>query len=587
MPPPKQLGFRKALSLLRRTAEYMGPMRKTYFLGVLLTLSEMGALFAAPVLNRQLVLLVTKEAEENTVRFAVILFFLLLVLAPAAALGKYLQGIGSSYGAKELRRGVFAHLQNLSLAEAGENRTGDMVTRLTNDTERTASVFQSFAIVSLIRFVSVLSVSLALLLITDWRIALISLAYNGVCFLLAVQLNPYVRRLERDAREQVSVSANFLLEALRGRSIIRLFLLTEILGRKFEALCRQIMKRRIKFRFMNGLSYGTIDLFVFSAQAVAFLLGISFGLKAGQDLAVNVYAASLMGVMANATLSGSSFLLLIQPSLVAASRVFEILDKKPELDRPSTVTPGLNHDLAVDIRDLTFIYPDGTKALDRVSLQISRGEHIVLAGSSGSGKSTLVKLLEALYEPAEGSITLFGAPTARLSLGDIRALSSYVPQECTVFDDTIGVNIGYGKPGASREEIVAAARTAGIHDFIQSLPNGYETLIGEQGSQISGGQRQRIAIARAVLKGAPLLLLDEPASSLDSTTEGEIYKNLKPLMDKATVITIAHRLNTVKDADRIIVFEKGRIVEEGSHRELLALGGYYKNFYKTNRFQNE
>jgi ABC-type multidrug transport system fused ATPase/permease subunit len=539
----------------------------------------MGLVFAVPELNRRLVLLVTGQAGEDTAWVSLILFIVLFVMVPVIALGKYLQGVSAARGIQGLRRAVFAHIQTLSVAVAGENRTGDMVTRLTNDTERAGSVFQSFAMVSLIRFVSVVSVSWVLLVIADWRIALLGLVYNGICFVLAARLNPYVRRLEREAREHISSSANHLLEALRGRAFIRVFLLGEILARKFEEVCRQIMGKRIKFRFMNGLSYGIIDLFVFSAQGLAFLLGIGFGLTEGRDLAACVYAASLMGVMANATLSGSSFLLLIQSSLVAASRVFEVLEMEGEGDRPDTAVPDRSHPLAVEFREVSFSYPDGTKALDRVSLEVKNGEHIALVGSSGCGKSTLLKLIQALYEPAAGSVILFGAPASSLSLGTLRSLSAVVNQECTVFDDTIGVNIGYGKPGSSEADIIRAAGVAGIHGFIQSLPQGYDTLIGEQGSQLSGGQRQRIAIARAVLKGAPLLLLDEVTAALDSATEAELYKNLGPLIRASTSITVAHRLSTVKNADRILVFDHGRIVEEGTHEDLMASGGLYKDLY--------
>jgi ABC-type multidrug transport system fused ATPase/permease subunit len=338
------------------------------------------------------------------------------------------------------------------------------------------------------------------------------------------------------------------------------------------------MGKRVKFRFMNGLSYGIVDLFVFSAQGLAFFVGIRFGLSEGQDLAGCVYAASLMGLMSNATLSGSSFLLLIQPSLAAASRVFDVLEMQGEADRPDTAVPDRSCSPALEFTGVSFTYPDGTKALDGVSLKIKNGEHIALVGSSGCGKSTLLKLIQALYEPTEGKILLFGAPASSLSLGTIRSLSAVVNQECTVFDDTIGVNIGYGKKGASEEDIIRAAGAAGIHGFIQSLPQGYDTPIGE-GGRLSGGQRQRIAIARAVLKDAPPLILDEVTAALDSATEAELYKNLAPLMRAVTSITAAHRLSTVKNADRILVFEKGRIVEEGTHEALMALGGLYKNYY--------
>lgn len=235
----------------------------------------------------------------------------------------------------------------------------------------------------------------------------------------------------------------------------------------------------------------------------------------------------------------------------------------------------------MELRDVSFSY--GKKpVLDHVSLTVRRGERLAIVGGSGGGKSTLIKVMEAFYRPQSGELRYFGVAGEKLSPADIRALFAYVPQECTLFDGTIGENIALGRPGATQEEVESAAKEAGIHSFIQNLPQGYATPVGEAGGQLSGGQRQRVAIARALLKGAPILLLDEATAALDSQTEREIQQCLDQVSAGRTTVTVAHRLSTIENAHRVLVMEEGRVVEEGAFHQMLEQpSGRFRALYES------
>ena len=294
-------------------------------------------------------------------------------------------------------------------------------------------------------------------------------------------------------------------------------------------------------------------------------------------------------------------------------RVFKLLDEPLEDLEEGSREIGRDGDIAVEFRDVGFSYDtgmreageagedraeagavakgDGTSetgayvpgknVTEHLDLVLHRGEHLAIVGGSGGGKSTVIKLMEGFYAPTEGEILYFGQKGAGLSLAAIRELFAYVPQECTLFDGTIRENIALGRPEASQARIEEAAKMADIHDFIISLPKGYETQAGEQGGQLSGGQRQRIAIARAILKEAPILLLDEATAALDSAAEREVQQCLDRIADSLTTVTVAHRLSTIRNADRILVMEGGRIVEEGDFEGLLQRRGRFRELYES------
>ncbi len=576
-----KFGFMQGLRLLLRTFGHMKGMRGKYALGMLFASCELAMLFATPVLNEKLVGMVSGTQQQDTVRMIVMMFVLFLLAIPLVAVGNYWRSVCSLHAVTNLRKSLFAHLRHLTTDTLAMRKTGDYLTRMSSDAERAGMAFSSFGILSLLRFLIVFPISLFLLFRTSPVLAVVAILYGLITLMLSNLMNPYVKQLEEEARAQVSNSANHLLEAIRGMPIVRVFLLGDVLAERYHAVCARIYDKRVRFRTTNGISYGVIDFFSFSAQAVAFIVAILFLVPSNLTLSQAVFAASLMAVSGDAMLRLSTFLLLIQPSLVAQQRVFELLELPGEAARPtlSVMDPAYPH--AIEVNNLTFSYVQGIPVLSDISLSVRNGEHVAIVGGSGGGKTTLMKLLHAFHVPSAGEISYFGVTASHLSLSDIWALCAYVSQDCVIFDGTIGENIAYGKPDATVEEIAEAAASANLHAFIAELPDGYETAVGERGTQLSGGQRQRIAIARALLKRAPILLLDEATAALDSESESEVQEGLAHLMAQAATLSIAHRLSTIRNADRILVMEAGRLVEQGTHEELLACNGRYRELYEV------
>lgn len=569
----------KVIRLFAKSFQFLGEARGRYLLGVALGACELALLFATPTINQMLIDIVTGERQGNVVYTLLGMLAVFLLLVPPVVAGRYLQATAASQGSAHLRKKLFRHILAMPVEEQSKFKAGDFLTRLTDDVNRTTEVFASFSVQQLIRFVVVFTATLVLLLVHDWRIALAGVAYGAINLALSLRLNPYAKSLEADAKTEVVRSASFLMEAIRGIPIVRVFTLAPVLGERYRRICECIREKRMKYRTVIGITYGVVDFFSQSAQAVGFLLGV---LLAGDEVSLGqaVFNATLMGMMADSVYRLSTFLLLIQPNLVGMERVFDLLAQPTEPTAPWREVPAQG-EVAVELRGVSFSYGD-KPALDQVSLTLRRGEHLAIVGGSGGGKSTLIKVMEAFYRPQSGEVRYFGVPGEELGPADIRALFSYVPQECTLFDGTIGENIALGRPGATQGEVEAAAREAGIHSFIQNLPQGYATPVGEAGGQLSGGQRQRVAIARALLKGAPILLLDEATAALDSQTEREIQQCLDQVSAGRTTVTVAHRLSTIENAHRVLVMEEGRVVEEGAFHQLLEQpSGRFRALYES------
>ena len=631
-------------ALYYRSFSYMGPARKRYLLGLALGAFELAILFSMPYINQELIDIVTGASQGDIMATLFWMLAVFLLFVPPVVYGKYLQAISTAQGTVRLRKLLFGHILHMPNGAMARYKIGDYITRLTSDAEGAMAVFNTFLVVNLIRFAVIFPITLVMLLLGDWHIAVVGVLYSGINMGLSLYLNPLAKRLERGAKEEIARSASFLIEALRSIPVIRVFALQAALAGRYRAACGVIREKRMKSQTVMGITYGTVDFFAQSAQAVGFILGI---VLAGSQVTLGkaVFHATLMSMMADSVFRLSTFLLLSQSRLVAMERVFKLLDEPLEDLEEGSREIGRDGDIAVEFRDVGFSYgigmreageagegkaeagakvagttgagakaagmskavtEAGTKrdgragtvtkgdgpaesgayeprqnVLEHLNLVLHRGEHLAIVGGSGGGKSTVIKLMEGFYAPTEGEILYFGQKGAGLSLAAIRELFAYVPQECTLFDGTIRENIALGRPDAIQARIEEAAKMADIHDFIISLPKGYETQAGEQGGQLSGGQRQRIAIARAILKEAPILLLDEATAALDSAAEREVQQCLDRIADSLTTVTVAHRLSTIRNADRILVMEGGRIVEEGDFEGLLQRRGRFRELYES------
>lgn len=560
-----------------RGFSYFGKARKTYIFGAIFAAFELALLFTTPYINQELIDIVTGEKDGNIVATLAILLLVFLLFVPPVVYGKYVQITATAKGTAELREKLFHHILKMPYSRVTQYESGDYITRLSDDAARTTGIFNAHYFNHFVRFLVVFPVTLVLLIVNDWRIALAGVVYGTINLILSLYLNPLTKRMEGEAKTEVVRSASFLIEALRGIPVVRVFTLHAVLAEKYETICKRIRKKRIKFRTVNGITYGVVDFFSQSAQAVGFILGV---LLAGDGVSVGsaVFNATLMGMMADSVYHLSTYLLLVQPNLVAMQRVFDLLDEPEEIYAETKNTPSIGN-IAVTFKNVGFSYDGEKQVLNGIDLTVKRGEHLALVGGSGGGKSTVIKLMEGFYRPTSGEIYYGDTNSTALTEGEIRDLFAYVPQECTLFDGSIGENIALGKPGATKAEIERAAALADLKDFIESLPEKYDTSVGERGGQLSGGQKQRVAIARALLKNAPILLLDEATAALDSAAEKEVQRCLDTVSNGMTTVTVAHRLSTVRNAERILVLEAGKVVEEGTFDKLLRLNGKFKKLY--------
>lgn len=477
----------------------------------------------------------------------------------------------------DLRQAVFEQVNRLPYAELQQTHSGELVSRLTNDVTTAKEAFGSV----LTRVGITVCVGLACtayMLLLSWKLAAVSLTFALLPYCFNRATAGRLRGRSSEVQASLGTLNARLKDLVTGARVIKAFRQEQRFAEEYTAASQSTLRRGLSRVWLlsfvnagNGFFEGIGSTCMLAAAGYLLVTG-----QIGPGAAMA--AIQLMNRVVRPFQTIGDAWAELQHALAAADRLFAILGREPEqLPLPphylgSSGTPGLC------LRDLSFSY-GRELVLSRVNLQVQPGQVIALVGASGSGKSTLFKLLLGLYPLDDGSVTLDGVDARSLGLQRLREMIAYVPQESFLYAGTVGENIAYGRPDASPMEIVQAAQHANAHDFIMALPQGYDTPVGERGTQLSGGQRQRISIARALLKNAPYLLLDEATASLDSESEGLVQAALDRLMHGRTTLTIAHRLSTVQGADCIHVLAAGQVVESGRHAELLARNGLYRQLY--------
>ncbi len=480
---------------------------------------------------------------------------------------------------RDIRTSLVSHLHRMPISFFTNTKTGEIMNRVSSDVDNVDNVVTG-TLVTIVTNVATILTTVVTMLILDWKLSLLALA---VVPLMILPLSPVgrrmyvVRKLTREKRDEIESMTQETL-SISGITLIKSFVRERFEGKRFYRASTDLMSLEVRLAMVGRWFIAAIGAMVVVGPAIVWLGGGYLAIFYGLTIGTIVAFVALLGRLYGPASALAGIQVQIVSALAVFERIFEYLDMKPE-PSGTKLLPHVRGDIRFE--DVQFAYTPDRPALSGVDLHIEPGQVAAFVGPSGAGKTTITQLVPRFYDPQSGRITIDGVDLREIEIDSLRSHIGIVTQETYLFHDTIGNNLRYGREDATPAEIEEAARAANIADFIASLPEGYDTIVGERGHKLSGGERQRLAIARVLLKDPRILILDEATSALDSENEALIQAAFDKAMRGRTSLVIAHRLSTILSADVIFVVERGRVVERGTHAQLLLAGGTYARLYRT------